>query len=276
MSTSEPEFLPPQETALSRQFIEKGYVVLPVEDRASLDRLRAAVVELSAEQLGEPLSEDPAHFLNYVHERVSVGNLNEFRLSIFRGLNADAHARPRYYSLQRSAVQILVGNELCMQRNLNLSIQFPGDDSSLLPIHGDVLNGDSPFEVVQWTPLVDVYATKSMFILSPEKTAVIYARFSEFETLGNDALYRAAEPDLVWIDVKYGEAVLFNQTLFHGNIQNTEGETRWSLNCRYKGVFTPYADKKLGEYFEPITLRAASRIGLDYGLPDGYREGREK
>ena len=34
-----------------------------------------------------------------------------------------------------------------MQKSLNLSIQFPKDDSSLLPIHSDVWSGDSPFEI---------------------------------------------------------------------------------------------------------------------------------
>ena len=44
------------------------------------------------------------------------------------------------------------------------------------------------------------------------------------------------------------------------------------MNCRFKGVFTPYADKTLGEFFEPVTLRPASRIGLDYQLPGGFEE----
>ena len=56
----------------------------------------------------------------------------------------------------------------------------------------------------------------------------------------------------------------------HGNRVNETRETRWSMNCRFKGVFTPYAEKNLGEFFEPITLRAASRIGLSYELPDGF------
>ena len=53
-----------------------------------------------------------------------------------------------------------------------------------------------------------------------------------------------------------------------GNIVNTENETRWSMNCRFKSVFTPYGDKKLGEFFEPITLRAASKTGMEYKLPE--------
>ena len=78
------------------------------------------------------------------------------------------------------------------------------------------------------------------------------------------------EGDLVWLEIPYGETLVFNQNLLHGNIVNAEDETRWSTNCRFKGVFTPYADKKLGEFFEPISLRAASRMGLDYRLPAGF------
>ena len=67
--------------------------------------------------------------------------------------------------------------------------------------------------------------------------------------------------------VKYGEVMVFNSTLPHGNRVNREDSTRWSLNCRFKSVFSPYCRKELGEHFEPITLRAASRIGLDYQWP---------
>ena len=51
-----------------------------------------------------------------------------------------------------------------------------------------------------------------------------------------------------------------------------DGETtaRWSMNIRFKGLFTPYSDKKLGDFFDPVTLRAASRIGIDYRLPTGF------
>ena len=51
------------------------------------------------------------------------------------------------------------------------------------------------------------------------------------------------------------------------NRVNLEKETRWSINCRFKGAFTPYGDKKLGEFFEPITLRIASQIGMQYKIP---------
>jgi len=39
------------------------------------------------------------------------------------------------------------------------------------------------------------------------------------------------------------------------------------MNCRFKGVFTPYSDKKIGEFFEPIILKPASEYGMNYSLP---------
>ena len=62
--------------------------------------------------------------------------------------------------------------------------------------------------------------------------------------------------------------LIFNQNLPHGNVVNLESETRWSLNCRFKSVFSPYGDKKIGEFFEPITLRAISKIGMNYKYPN--------
>ena len=83
----------------------------------------------------------------------------------------------------------------------------------------------------------------------------------------NESLYQAISADVQWLQVHYGEVLVFNQALPHGNRVNVEPETRWSMNCRFKSVFTPYGDKKIGEFFEPITLRAASRTGMAYRLP---------
>ena len=75
--------------------------------------------------------------------------------------NLDLHI----LKLPEESLFTLVGNELMMQKNINLSIQFPDDKSSLLPIHSDVWSGDSPFEINLWIPLVDCFKTKSMYIL---------------------------------------------------------------------------------------------------------------
>jgi sporadic carbohydrate cluster 2OG-Fe(II) oxygenase len=71
-----------------------------------------------------------------------------------------------------------------------------------------------------------------------------------------------------WLKIDYGQILLFNQSLPHGNIMNKEKETRWSMNCRFKNPFTPYSEKKIGEFFSPIKLKPLSELGLKYKLPD--------
>ena len=78
---------------------------------------------------------------------------------------------------------------------------------------------------------------------------------------------RQVKDDVNWIKVNYGEVLVFNQACPHGNRVNKESETRWSMNRRFKGLFTPYKDKKIGEFFEPITLRPVSKIAMSYKLP---------
>ncbi len=106
-----------------------------------------------------------------------------------------------------------------------------------------------------------------MFLLPPTHTQALHGRFIEYRNKSSEDLYQDIKEDLEWIEIKYGEVLLFNQNLPHGNRVNTENETRWSMNCRFKSVFSPYGDKKLGEFFEPVTLRPASRVGMQYQYP---------
>jgi hypothetical protein len=39
------------------------------------------------------------------------------------------------------------------------------------------------------------------------------------------------------------------------------------MNCRFKNLFSPYGDKKIGEFFTPITTRAITELGMDYQYP---------
>ena len=75
-----------------------------------------------------------------------------------------------------------------MQSNINLSIQFLNDESSLLPLHSDTWSGDSPFEVVVWLPLVKCYNTKSMYILGPKDSESLTKNFSKKSNNSTDSL----------------------------------------------------------------------------------------
>ena len=261
-------FLSEEEQAMTKEYLRQGYIIRPVADQKALTWILCEVYNLSKQDVTNENSSDANYWLDHIHENITVKQLNEFRLKIIGGINAKSEFRKNYFNLARPYLNTLVGNELSMQLRVNLSIQLPGDDSSLLPIHADTWSGDSPFEVVLWTPLVDCYGSKTMYILPPEKNKKIEHSFAFLDRGSSEDLFHSISHEVQWLEVKYGEVVIFNQALPHGNIVNTENETRWSMNCRFKSVFTPYGDKKLGEFFEPVTLRAASKTGMGYKLPE--------
>ncbi|MEM8960905.1 MAG: sporadic carbohydrate cluster 2OG-Fe(II) oxygenase [Acidobacteriota bacterium] len=249
------------------ELLERGWVQQPVERHDELLLIRELAATLAARHLGLAPPDDPEAFLDHIADHLPVTDLNPLRLAVFRGLNERAWLRPACYRLAERALHALVGNELAMQRRVNLSIQMPGDDSSLLPLHADSWSGDSPYELVLWIPLVDCQRTKSMFIL-PRAEQERLVTDEVVTTAGSvEALFRVVEPAIHFLDVPFGEVLLFDQNLLHGNRVNQETTTRWSLNCRFKGLFTPYADKKLGEFFEPITVRPMSRLGMTLRFP---------
>ena len=81
-------------------------------------------------------------------------------------MNKDKRFRSNYFKIARKALYSLAGNELMMQTKINLSIQLPNDETSLLPIHSDVWQGDSPFEINLWIPLVTAIKQNRVYFTS--------------------------------------------------------------------------------------------------------------
>jgi sporadic carbohydrate cluster 2OG-Fe(II) oxygenase len=258
------------EAKLAEQFLRDGYVIQAADDPSSLDRIQTLIADLAGDFLGESPSGDCRVFLDHVHQKVTADRVNDLRLHVIQGMNSQAWLRQAYFTTARRTIETIVGNELCMQRRVNLSVQLPGDESSVLASHADVWSGDSPFEVVLWIPLVDCAGTKSMFLAPPAIDAEIQARLASHGSV--ERAFSHYQDQVRFLDIPYGHVLLFNQNLMHGNRLNTTGETRWSMNCRFKSIMSPYADKKLGEFFEPITLRPATRLGMTYRLPEGFHE----
>ena len=252
-------------------FRSKGYLIKKTQDQKSLQYIHDSIFNLILKirpELKKKINyRSKINFFENLHKFINLKNLNEIRLKIINKINNDDKFSECYYNVSKEMLDMIVGNELAMQMRINLSIQMPKDDSSLLPIHSDVWSGDSPFESVIWLPLVDCYKTKSMFILPPSKYSKIKKLFLKKNSSSSEQIFQKIKKDLHWIKIKYGEVMIFNQCLPHGNTVNLERGTRWSMNCRFKSIFSPYSDKKIGEFFEPITLKPVSELAINYNLP---------
>lgn len=255
------------ENKLSDKLIKNGFLIEKVESKNSLSYINNFIKKCILKNLNKKKFKIKNFSLNNLHKYISINDLNSLRLKVIKEINKDLKFREHYYNFSKNTLFSLVGNELAMQNNINLSIQFPNDESSLLPMHADTWSGDSPFETVIWLPLVNCYKTKSMFILNQSKYKNFIKEYNNNKTQSVSHLFKKLKKDISFIKINYGNFLFFNQSLPHGNIVNKTRETRVSLNCRFKGLFTPYAQKKLGSFFSPLKVRTVSKIALKYKFP---------
>lgn len=261
MKFIENKFLNKKEIGLSKIFLKNGYIIFNSEKFKNNELIKQELVKISSKILNKKID------LNYLHNHVDKKDINDFRVEVIRRINKFSSLREKYFEIGKDHIYALAGNELVMQKNINLSIQLPDDETSLLPIHSDVWSGDSPYEINLWVPLVDCFKTKSMYILEQENIDFFY-KMSKSKNLNNsEIIYKKLKNKLKWLNIKYGKALIFNQCLPHGNIVNVENTTRWSMNCRFKSIFSSYGDKKIGEFFSPITTRAMTKIAFKYKFP---------
>lgn len=263
------------ENDLATDFLTDGYVLADAEDLELLTALRQHIVEISSALLELPVPEESDEFLRQIHTQLPIEKLNDFRLQLYNRMNTNRWFRPTYFALAQTVIDHLVGNELAMQNQINFSVQMPEDASSLIPIHSDSFSGETPFQIVVWVPLISTYGRNSMFILPPEHNRRFFPELKSLsEAGGMNAVFDAVEGHLKWIEVPFGKFLAFSPNLLHGNVVNDTNDTRWSMNSRFTGLFTPYASagKSLGTFYLPITTRPVSRIGMHYRAPTGFDE----
>ena len=258
-------FFSSEEFELSNNFLRDGYVVCEAESETNLKSIRQNIMQIATNWLKQNALDSESFDLANSHQFVPNDRLNDLRLTIFAEINKLTDIRQRYFSLARRTLATLVGNELAMQNKVNMSIQQPNDESSVLPMHSDIWTGDSPFQVVLWVPLTDASETNSMFFLPPIASREARKRVANGEFKSMDQIEIAYKTKMITMVVPFGKVLIFDSGCLHGNVLNETKTSRWSINCRFTGLLTPFTnpERRLGTYYLPITTRAATKMGLE-------------
>src|SRR6056300_631021 len=117
-------FLSKKEKKISDNFLKKGYLINAADNKKSLNYLFSTFSKEVSKILKKKIID-----LNYIHNYISINNLNEFRMELHHNVNKDKDIRFHYFRIGQNSLYNIVGNELMMQNKLNLSIQFPDDSS---------------------------------------------------------------------------------------------------------------------------------------------------
>ena len=245
----------------AENFLKTGYQILEAENLGPLDRLREEFFLKARELVGYEGSDMEDFFNNFQRYELRGSQLNELRMGLINYASKDLDVPGAIFDAFAGPITELIGPDIVTQKMVNLVIQQPGDPD-VVPTHTDS-PGNSPFEIIVWLPFVNVHDTKSMYMLDRNVSNQALAKSRSDET--GYAKYKSfAEAEGTNLEVPYGSACLFWPGLVHGVHLNSESETRWSLNQRYKNLFSPTGHKGLTEYFNLFRLSPLSRMALEY------------
>lgn len=251
-------------------FESQGYAIFQASNMAPLDELRTKIFD-RAKTLVPYKGEGIEDFFNKFHDYgLKPVELNKFRMDLMGWCNRELRVAQSLHEAFREPISALVGPDVVAQKGTNLVVQPPGDKDQT-PTHRDAPIS-SHFEVIVWVPLVDVYKTKSMFISDKQSSSEALGRLQAGGSYSEFCAY--VEKHSKSLEVGYGGACFFAGGIAHGCPVNVEEETRWSLNMRYKNIFSPYGARGINDYFELLTLSPLAKVGFDFEKQEYGRHGR--
>ena len=255
---------------IEKNFEKNGYIKIPVNKSIIVELRKKIINSLKKNykfKISKSISDED--FLNNFHKYIKLKDLNEVRFKTYNKINKDQDLHKLYYDCCREALDKIIGNEISMQKKINLSIQIPKDKNSLLDMHSDIYAGESPFQVVVWIPLVDVFKTKAMFITDPRNNKKMNDLILNSNRNTTKQLYNNNKKKFKFIDVKFGELIIFSPLILHGNTVNTTNQSRLSLNCRFKSLLSPYdvtvkSHRNIPNFYRPLKIMPMTKIGFNY------------
>ena len=231
-----------------------------------MDNIKDKVFEIC-----EFVSKKLSHNFNYIHKKIAISKLNDFRIKVFEELNKN-NLHSLLYKMCEDEINFLCSRDLAVQKRINISFHLPNDKSSIIDLHSDTLSGQSPFELVQWIPLCDVDGSNSMYFFNSKKSELINKNLKKYERKGFSKILDDYLKKDDYLELKYGQVLLFSPTNWHGNSINKTSKSRVSINLRYKPLFSPKhefisSEKGLGTFYKLLNLSEVSKIGMKYKLP---------
>jgi len=231
-------------------FLENGYIQHSVANTDAFNFFNSEIENF--------FGIESAQFEN-LHNLIDIKDLNAKRMALFSRLNSLKNWKELYFQIASPSLVEIIGPEISIQTKLNVSIQFPGDKNSQVPMHTDRAGGHSLFEVVCWTAFTNAKNTSSMYITNPNTTVKILSELPSYEESGINNLEEKYLSDMNFLKIKSGDSVIFSSNLYHGNVVNKEEKTRLSVNCRFKPLWAPeykrYANERVtGQFYTPLKL----------------------
>ena len=252
---------------LQSKLLNKGYIKFQLNDLINLNKIKFELLENLIIVLKENNNNNNIYLdnlsLENFHQYITDKNINELRTRLISKLNLlNNFNESLFISPINDLISDLLGGDILIQKGVNLVIQRPLDlDNSEL--HRDYPS-NSEFELVVWIPFVDCSPGMSIYIVDLDDTKK-YIENIKLSTKDNwKAIKQKVEENPNFVDIKFGEAIIFLTPVLHGSLVHNENITRFSINYRLKGLFSPSGNKDPFSFWKILKITNFTKFALNY------------
>ena len=215
---------------------EKGYAICDVEDLNLFKKLRDSFAEnINIPEINKKNIKDIRRSL----AKMSKAEINKAMINF---LTFNKNLSEMMINSFPALIESLCGKELFIQRRAHTTINAPGDDQAQQVAHYEMISGISPFAYIVWAPLHDleddggayhIDLKTSLDLMKKEETNGLVSGPEVLNFMGNKKPTR----------LKFGQAIIFNPFVIHGNIPFNSEFARIACNVRFQNFNRPLLQK---------------------------------
>ena len=212
-----------------------GYAVCPIVDMQLFKKLKDSFIEKIN------IAGDSEKDINVVRKAVAKMSKAEINRSMINLLTF-TNLSEMMISSCTSLVESLCGKELFIQRRAHTIINVPGKGHSKQWPHYELMSGISPFTFVLWAPLHDIDDNGGAYHIDLQTSLEIMKKEQKSGLVNGPTVFNLMTNQKP-TRLKFGQVVVFNPFVLHGNVTFNSKFARIACNVRFQSYNKPLLQK---------------------------------
>ncbi len=150
-------------------------------------------------------------------------------------------------------IKDLCGKKLLIQRRANTIFNLPGEEQRRQWPHYELMSGISPFTFVLWAPFHDLDDDGGVYYV-PQKKSFETIKLEHSKGLVNGPIILNKISNFKPTKLKFGEVILFNPFILHGNVSFNSKLARIACSVRFQSSSKPIMQKNT-DFFKRFQLK---------------------
>ena len=223
----------------------KGFAVFSIENMKAFKKLRKSFIDKMDFSKG-------SKNIDLVRKKMAKMSKAEINRSMIRLLKFTNLSEMIIISCPK-LIKKLCGNELFIQRRAHTIINVPGKNQAKQWTHYELMSGISPYTYVIWAPLHDLDDQGGVYYIEQDRSLKVMKK-EQREGLVNGPTVLNMMENQKPTRLKFGQAIIFNPFILHGNITFDSKFARIACNVRFQSCKKPLLQKN-SDYLKYFKLQ---------------------